>query len=90
MFNLVGQLFVEHPNNYKFIMARDGNNSKYKASKLPWAKNKIRAAIIDDNSILYGSRKLIIKKSGAKAQNTIFEHPEDIRPPPFLKCLRAP
>ena len=47
MFNLVGRLFVANPNNYKFIRAKDGDNSNYQASNLEWVKTKRRVQVSD-------------------------------------------
>ena len=49
MFNLVGRLFVDNPNNYKFIRSKDGNNSNYTSSNLEWVKTKRRVKIEDDS-----------------------------------------
>ena len=49
LFNLIGRLFVENPNNYKFIRAKDGNNSNYDASNLEWVKTRRRVKIDNDD-----------------------------------------
>ena len=48
MFNLVGRLFVPNPNNYKFIRAKDGDNSNYSASNLEWVKTRRRVQVNDE------------------------------------------
>ena len=49
MFNLVGSLFVENPSNYKFVRAKDGDNSNYQASNLEWVKSRKKAKLEKEN-----------------------------------------
>ena len=39
MIKLIGNLFVDNPNNYKFIKTIDGDYSNFKASNLRWVKS---------------------------------------------------
>jgi hypothetical protein len=51
-----------------------------------WSSNAFYCVWIPPTSwfaLPCGIRKWIIKKSGARAQHSIFEHPGDMRPPPF-------
>jgi hypothetical protein len=42
MFNLVAKLFVDNPAGYKFVQAKNGNNSDYRADNLEWVKCRRR------------------------------------------------
>ena len=49
MFNLVAQCFLDNPNGYKFVQAKDGNNSNCKASNLEWVKARRRRPKDEDD-----------------------------------------
>ena len=49
MFNLVGCLFVDNPNNYKFVIAKDWDNSNYQASNLEWVKSRRKVKVEKEN-----------------------------------------
>ena len=48
LFNLVAKCFIDNPNGYKFVQAKNGNNSNYKASNLEWVKSRRRKTKDDD------------------------------------------
>ena len=52
MITHVGKLFVDNPNNFKFVRTKDGDNSNYSASNLEWVKSRkkvIKNIYEDDN-----------------------------------------
>jgi hypothetical protein len=55
------------------------------------AQIPLQSSLISNrNSLQYGNHKLIIKKSGAKEKLIFWEHPEDMRPPPFFHVWKHP
>ena len=49
MFNLVAKVFVDNPNNYKYVQTIDGDNSNYKAANLRWVRSRrLKVKPVDD------------------------------------------